>query len=366
MEHGKQLFTRKYNDLHFLITNGTDYDLLKASGILRQFLIDPNSVIDTINREYKRKVEFKIDKSFDNHFIDDSRLLFHSSKIDGGDIVFSAKSKNVTKSEFLKSPILKNLQNSFMVIEIIKFLANKKGGVHLDIVDSKNDLEQINLKILLRTLKEIGLIVLEAFLPLKEAIVKKPDNLPILGHYKSNIGFHYNFNGINQFLSNGKINSNIQNGFSIFMELNIQSQPKVGKRVIFEIGGNPLCFNFKITINREGNLECNAKLSSNRILKVNYPNYNSHLNTWTSVYSKISFDCNMFTLELRLNKHLVSKISGKYKTKNSMLSEMSLGSNLKGKQNSAIKLSEMIILIDSIDEKTEIELLNYFEGNWKK
>ena len=68
MDKSEKLFTRKFNDLRFLIINNSEYSLLKASAILRLFLIDGTNLVDIINRKYRLKIVYQIDRTFNIEF----------------------------------------------------------------------------------------------------------------------------------------------------------------------------------------------------------------------------------------------------------------------------------------------------------
>lgn len=367
MDKSEKLFTRKFNDLRFLIIDNSEYSLLKASAILRLFLIDGNSLIDIVNKKYRLKIVYQIDTTFNINYQDGSRLICTPTKIGDLAVRYSRNLQNFKRDEFLKLQILETKLGSFSVREIIKFLANKEGGVHYEVPKNDEPLNKIDFSTLLKAIIQIGRIVLLSLERLKNELIKYPNELPILAHFKSDADKHIFFQGNKQFLETRDMQESIKNGFGLLFELNILHQPKSGDRIIYEVGGDKYCFNFKAKLTNNGSLECISKINSSNKIVVSYPNYiNKFSNQWISVACFFDFENNVAKGYLYLNSKEVDRTHKKYKNLYRKVAEQTIGSNLKGKQNCAFKLIDLIIIKDKLDNSKKELLLNYFEGNWKK
>lgn len=369
MTKEERIFTRKYNELYFLITTGTEYELLKASGIMRHLLIDGGNLIDIVNRNRspRLKILFNVLEMPMFRFFDGSLLLIAPMQLESSELQISSQFKSLDKGKFLNLPILKTSKGIFNIIQIIKFLANKEGAVHFDDkTDLNNPIRSVNQIALLGTLKEVGRIVLLSLKNLKDDIVKLPIGLPLFAHYSQIAGGHVYFQGTKQFLENRQLNTEIKNGFGILIEIKVLPQVRNGSRVIFEIGGNKDSFQFKIQVNSAGDLECISKINSTKPFKVVSRLFQKKYGeTWISIASFIDFEDKKSTFTLFINNHLVDKIIKSYKTRNKKINELTVGGNLRGKQNAAFREIEMIILDDKTDNQEKSSLLRYFEGKWK-
>jgi len=55
------LFVRTLDDLHGSINSNDEYEVLRASALIRQLFLDgSNSLVDRVNRKYRHKLEFEV------------------------------------------------------------------------------------------------------------------------------------------------------------------------------------------------------------------------------------------------------------------------------------------------------------------
>ncbi|WPR73056.1 hypothetical protein SLW70_08045 [Flavobacterium sp. NG2] len=157
----------------------TEYDLLKASGLIRQLIVDTNPIIEQVNKNYKLKIVYRVQKRFKMPAgkIDEDGTIwkplygmtFIAPKEDSSNIEL------LKKDEFFKYELLHYNGESFSVLDIIKICANKYGGIHYD--ETKNQKELLidtthfgltfnNSSSVLQSMYSIIEICLEAFNPL--------------------------------------------------------------------------------------------------------------------------------------------------------------------------------------------------------
>jgi hypothetical protein len=66
MTENEELFINIYNDLRDKLDKGDKYNLIKASGLIRQILFDASPaspLLDLVNRDYKLKILFRTQKN---------------------------------------------------------------------------------------------------------------------------------------------------------------------------------------------------------------------------------------------------------------------------------------------------------------
>lgn len=124
------------SDLSERFDRHTEYDLLKASGLIRQLVIDKNPVLEQVNKSYKFKIVYRVQKRI--------KMPAESVQEDGtvwkalyGMTFISPKDDDsnfelLKKDEFFKYELLFYSGESFTVLDIIKICANKYGGIHYD------------------------------------------------------------------------------------------------------------------------------------------------------------------------------------------------------------------------------------------
>jgi hypothetical protein len=134
----KIFFVNTLDELRQKCNTASNYNYVKASGILRQILIDENSLLDLVNKEYRKKILFEVIKQSppapkqsigaDGTVWTDigMGMSFMSPSND------KSRNEMLTKDQFLKRRVISFGYQDISVLEIIKLNANKIGGVHID------------------------------------------------------------------------------------------------------------------------------------------------------------------------------------------------------------------------------------------
>ena len=184
----KVFFINTLDELRQKCNTESKYNYVKASGILRQILIDENPLLDLVNKEYRKKILFEVIKptppkpkqsigSDGTIWIDlGMGMSFMSPSKD------KSRNEMLTKDQFLKRSVISFEHQDISVLEIIKLNANKIGGVHID-PKRPNSIKDMNILIGNSAMNfkgditggafqinEISLIVLKAVNELEELV----------------------------------------------------------------------------------------------------------------------------------------------------------------------------------------------------
>ena len=137
------IFINTFLDLKERLDKLTEYDLLRASGLIRQLIVDSNSVVEQVNRNYRIKIRYRVTQRFDPptaRIRPDGKVLnawigvtFIFPGTEGKSFEF------LTKDEFLKYELLHYTDYNFNVLDIVRICAHKYGGVHLSKITDKRD-----------------------------------------------------------------------------------------------------------------------------------------------------------------------------------------------------------------------------------
>jgi hypothetical protein len=144
MTEKEKLFVNTVLELEERFTKKTEYDLLKASGLIRQLLVDQNTLVDQVNKNYKLKIKFKVRKRFKFNNSDSNETKWNSLSTM---MLFISPDKSsdfvelLSKDEFFKYQLLSHHETSFTVLDVIKICANKYGGVHIEDIEKGKSLE---------------------------------------------------------------------------------------------------------------------------------------------------------------------------------------------------------------------------------
>lgn len=141
----EKLFVNTIIELEERFNKRTEYDLLKASGLIRQLIVDSNPLVTQVNRKYKLKIKFKVVKRYKFDFANVDSNGTKWSNLSGMVFISPDKSSDFVellgKDEFLKYQLLSHHETQFTILDVIKICANKYGGVHSEDIRKGRSLE---------------------------------------------------------------------------------------------------------------------------------------------------------------------------------------------------------------------------------
>jgi hypothetical protein len=128
INHYKTLFASKLNTLKNRIDNLNNYSIIEATQELRSFLFDSPCLLDILTRGKEFKIEFIIN---DTRFMDEqdgaiSMFLWREICTNGID-----PQRSLSKEQFLQYDCIHYNGKKFTTLQLIKFYAFVKGGIHL-------------------------------------------------------------------------------------------------------------------------------------------------------------------------------------------------------------------------------------------
>jgi hypothetical protein len=188
MTENEELLINIYNDLRDKLDAGNKYNLIKASGLVRQLLMDGAPLVDQVNRDYKLKIVFRTQKNRPKFgdFVDASGQKWET--VIGVTLINPTHNDEeyisyVKRDAFLNYPVINFAGLDFSVQEIIKICAHVYGGIHSGKIEDKRDyyLDWANktlsysdgLDCTVKSIGEITSIVIDAIKPLVDAIQAK-------------------------------------------------------------------------------------------------------------------------------------------------------------------------------------------------
>jgi hypothetical protein len=169
-----ELFLHTMNDLRERIKKGKEYDLIRACGLIRHLILDPDSLYNLLNETLKIDVQFKV--------------AIHDTHLEGKPIEWrNPRSTIHNPHEFLSIAKFKNWKvvmieaYNYNIEELIRIASHKKGGVHSGRPEKKHlalfEFEKQGLqgkyRLDLEALNSICKIVVEALEPLEKVIKER-------------------------------------------------------------------------------------------------------------------------------------------------------------------------------------------------
>ena len=188
MDWVDELFVRRFDDLADGLRARDDYERLKVAAGLRQMLLDESPLVHQANRSRRLKLRFRVNKTRDHsHLPVQPDVLFHAHGLDPTVFQVREGTRELKLEQFLALPLVETPQAPISVADLIRYGANKAGGVHLDPArdDSDTRLEAafgrmaaFGVHALAIALQTITRITLAALRPLRDSIVRLPDLTP--------------------------------------------------------------------------------------------------------------------------------------------------------------------------------------------
>jgi hypothetical protein len=169
------LFIRTLDDIHRSINSNDEYDVLRASALIRQLFLDGSkSLIDRVNRKYGHKLEFEIVKQTPPDF--DFNIWVAIDGIDPRAMPLEFPRVRENRDSFFGTIVAVIEGHEYSIRELIQFVANVMGGVHSGSLKNEKErkLAQLqdfyifsDINLVLLFIRAVGRIILESLKPLQ-------------------------------------------------------------------------------------------------------------------------------------------------------------------------------------------------------
>ena len=127
MDPTEKLFLNTVEDVEKKLVSNTEYDLIRASGLLRQLFLDEHPLVHQVNKKFKLKLQFT---TMDFTFKPPTRPLIHWQNLDPSAAPPGAMRITTNLKGFLGAECLTFQSHEYTVREIILAAAHLKGGIH--------------------------------------------------------------------------------------------------------------------------------------------------------------------------------------------------------------------------------------------
>jgi hypothetical protein len=118
-------FLNTLDDLEEKLNRGDAYSIIRASGLLRQLLIDNEPLVHQINRRYRLRIEFEVIGIFKLPI----RPVICWQNLDPSNFP-NARKTRLRLDNFLSAECLVFRDYDFTVKDVITACAHMKGGIH--------------------------------------------------------------------------------------------------------------------------------------------------------------------------------------------------------------------------------------------
>ena len=376
MDWPEKLFVRSYDELESALRARDDYERLKIAATLRRLLLDASPLIHQANKTHRLKIRFRINRVgniSDLPFQPD--LRFHAHGLDPHRFQIRDGTVDLKVDQFLSQPLIELPESIVTIGDVIKFGANKAGGVHLDASRDEHEaiietalgkLSSSGFEPLAIALETIATITLAALTPLRDAIAQPPSALPLIAWYKSKRTGSIHFAGQGQYLKTDfKEAVNADVSWNAVVRILPQAEP--GTRTIYEIGNlNGQFPRLSVTFDSKGNLKATAQLDDHRVLIANAPNYHKSpfFDRRTYVGVDLCYLDGSTRLSLYVNARRIATNAVDGKIEARVMSRHTIGAALDGAQSVAFDMSEMIIASRCPNERERSDIAEYLWLQW--
>lgn len=253
------LFLRTLDDIHKSIHSNDEYEVLRASALIRQLFLDGGvSLFDRVNRTHRLKIAFEIAENDNSLKAILPEVYIHArfAELDPQSCPQHWTRKKLKRDDFFAFKVATVEQHEYSIKELIIYAAHIMGGVHSG--DSQDDkqknLEKLrglylfsNINTALLFIKSVGGNILKTLTPLRLKIlgIDRFENAKGLSFFFGIILFPL-LNKENYILDLG-IEEN-RNRLSIFLnsngELCLRFLESSGRRYLLNAGSSGLAFSY--------------------------------------------------------------------------------------------------------------------------
>jgi len=371
-----ELFVRRFDELVDGLRARDDFELLKVASVLRSLLIDERALIHQVNAELRHKIRFRVN---DVGTIEDVPIrpdvLFHGVNLDPATVRIESGIKELTLAKFLKQSVIEAEDTTVTIRDVIKFAANKAGGVHFDpkrtneekrldrVVDRLSALGVHSLGIALQTISRITLVALR---PLREAIVRLPGDIAVFAHYKLERGGMIQFAGRGQFLETNLAHE-LKQGWSWNAVVRIKQQAEPGTRILYELGnlnGNPP--RLRLVFTELGELKACAAIDVKTKLEAILPKFNQTLlfDRFAYISFGVRYSREKARLDLYTNNELANFAEAFVESPPKCISRQTIGASLSGTDSASFEIRELVIADQYLTGEQRQKVAKYFWLQW--
>lgn len=128
IDYYKNLFVVKMAELERCHSEMSNYSLIQSSNPMRFLLFDSQPLVDILNREKKLPLTYTINND-DWHANEQGIAVLNWRELSPS---LALTTKSLKKDAFFKEPCVFYMDSPITVLEVIKFYAYCRGGIHLD------------------------------------------------------------------------------------------------------------------------------------------------------------------------------------------------------------------------------------------
>ncbi|HTE49662.1 MAG TPA: hypothetical protein VK698_02230 [Kofleriaceae bacterium] len=185
------LFLETCLDLEARLNEAKPYSLIRASALLRQLLLDGTPLIHRANRQFRLKLKFSVRSLLTMpDGLPQPAIQFLGDALDGGlDMgrVPGFEIKSISFDQFIAHHVMQINENRYSIGDVIGFLANVWGGVHLNEPRSPADTHLVTVDSsivfasrtpLMTIIHAIGQVTLRTIQPLRPLVQQSLEAVP--------------------------------------------------------------------------------------------------------------------------------------------------------------------------------------------
>lgn len=119
-----------FEDIKARLASPSEYNYISMSSLIRKLLFDKNRILALAEKQVGKKFTFYVkgDLLEENYYRDFPALKF----LFAGKLSNFPEPRELSMDEYGKVRVMYASQKCFTIKDIIKYVANKRGGVHLD------------------------------------------------------------------------------------------------------------------------------------------------------------------------------------------------------------------------------------------
>lgn len=177
-----ELFLETLRDLERYVAEANDYSMLRASGLLRQLLVDKHALMHQVNRAHMFKLRFPVcGRAYRETVLADAPIFYSALGGIHSSGAFPHQLEEVSLDRFLATQVLKLGDQLLTIADLISISANVLGGIHKGdpATEKEQALAEFSRSVTAggralnaAQLKPIILVVLDALRPLREAVAR--------------------------------------------------------------------------------------------------------------------------------------------------------------------------------------------------
>jgi hypothetical protein len=362
-----ELFVERLNQLAGGVEQADRLDVLPVALALRQLLLDSEPLIHQVNRPpVALRIRFCVNKDSSTPGLPKPVFSFPGLAMDPNSFVSTAGTEDLNLDQFLRHRVVTADWGDVTVHDLIDYLCHRAGAVHFVADQSRGEiivrqLDSYGWTMVSNATMAVVRVVLIALTPLRDAVWRPPDTLPLFGGYGKRPGGWLWVRG-NEAYNRTVLQDSLGGGFTFAAALELGEDQGPGEHCLYEIGTpGRIASRFAMIHHSPDSFGCRFRLDDENVISVDVPrtSLRARMTTGGVVIAELTLEPGSTKLTLSVDGQTVGSAALSMDVRSRDVTLQTLGANLEGANPCTAAIGELLLIERGLTTAERWDLTRY-------